>query len=168
MPNETIVYPISAAPPTWGHADLIQRASRLFSTIYWVVAFNPNKSSLFSIQTKMKMMQPYIEHYKLSNVIIDHCPGSIIQYAKQHNARFILRGLRGNTDLEKEIELATGYRGIDSSIECICFLAKPDLIQISSSLVNELAQINESLQPYVHKDVEAIIQETYRKNNLVR
>lgn len=147
--SKTIVYAISANPPTWGHADIMMRASQKFEKLYWVAAENPRKSPIFSEDQKIRMMQAYVDYYKLDNVIVEHFSGTVIRYAKSKNADFLLRGLRNTSDFQMELELAAGNRGIEKDIESICMFAKPHYATISSSLVRELALLDESIDQYV-------------------
>jgi pantetheine-phosphate adenylyltransferase len=150
MSTKTIVYPTSANPPTWGHADLMMRASKKFDRLLWVVAVNPKKlNNEFSVAEKMQMMDAYVKYYKLTNVEVHHHQGAIVKFAQQHGAEFLLRGLRNTSDFQMELELAAGNRGIDKNIETICFFSKPHFATISSSLVRELAMLGERIDQYV-------------------
>ncbi len=147
--NYVAVYAISANPPTWGHGDIVMRASSMFSHIYWLVAENPHKSSKFTSEEKIYMLKEYIKYYKLENVTVDVCRGATIKYAKDVGAKFMIRGLRSSSDFQAELELAAGNRGIDKKVETMCMLAKPHFATISSSIVRELATIGESIDQYV-------------------
>lgn len=145
-----IVYPTSANPPTWGHADIMMRASKRFDKLIWSIASNPKKDNQgFSIDEKLKMMKAYVDYYELKNVEVLHCEGAVVRFAKLHGAQFILRGLRNTTDFQMELELAAGNRGIDKNIETICMFSKPHFATISSSLVRELAILDEKIDQYV-------------------
>lgn len=149
MKDSIVVYPTSANPPTWGHADIMYRAALKFNTVYWVAANNPNKKLEFPIALRMKMMKAYVEYYKLDNVIVDHFEGTIVRFAIDKKANFLLRGLRNTTDFQAELELAAGNRGICKEIETICFFAKPHYATISSKLIRELAKLGERIDQYV-------------------
>jgi len=149
MNSKIIVYPISANPPTFGHADILLRASKKFDQIYWVAAVNNDKKAIISVDTQLKMMNDYVSHYQLKNIISDSCDGSIVRYAQEKKADFILRGIRNLTDIQSEMDLAIGYRGISSDIETICMFANPGLNMVSSSLVRELAKVGERIDQYV-------------------
>lgn len=162
--NRIIVYPTSANPPTWGHADIMMRASKRFDKLIWAIATNPKKGSLgFTIEEKIKMMQAYVDYYELDNVEILHCEGAVVRFAKLHNAQFILRGLRNTTDFQMELELAAGNRGIDKNIETICMFSKPHFATISSSLVRELAILDEKIDQYVLPSLVPLIKKKLTK-----
>lgn len=165
MATKTIVYPTSANPPTWGHADIMMRASKKFDRLLWVVAINPKKKNEdFTTAEKMQMMEAYIKYYKLTNVEVHHHEGAIIKFAKSQGADFLLRGLRNTSDFQMELELAAGNRGIDKSIETICFFSKPHFATISSSLVRELAMLGERIDQYVMPSIAKQILAKYQSN----
>jgi pantetheine-phosphate adenylyltransferase len=158
MPKEKIaLYAISANPPTWGHADIMMRAAKKFDKLYWVFATNPNKKSLFSDAEKKQMMQIYVDYYGLNNVVIDKAEGAVVRYAKNIKADSLIRGLRSSSDFQYEYELSIGNRGIAKNIETFCMFTKPHFATISSSIVRELASLQEEIKQYVHKDVKNII-----------
>ena len=144
-----IVYPISANPPTLGHADIMRRAAHKFDTVFWVAAVDPDKSSYFPIDAKLAMMKDYVEHFGLTNVFVEHEGGSLVRYALKKKAKFILRGIRNTSDLHSEMDLAVGYRGVDRSIETICLFANPQLVMVSSTLVRQLATVGERVDQYL-------------------
>ncbi len=154
-----IVYAISANPPTWGHADIMMRAASKFDQLYWVAAINPKKDYLFSEKEKIEMMQSYVNYYKLDNVIVTSHRGTLIRFADQVGAEFLLRGLRNTSDFQKELELASGNRGIKKEIETICMYSKPHFATISSSLVRELASLGEKIDQYVIPSIAEKIKE---------
>lgn len=145
-----IVYPISANPPTWGHADVMMRAAKKFDKLYWVAAVNPNKPDpLFTEEERVEMMQAYVDYYKLTNVEVISHGGTLVRLAQKLKAGFLLRGLRNTTDFQHELEMSAGNRGIDKKIETICMFTKPHFATISSTLVRELAQLGERIDQYV-------------------
>ena len=163
---KTIVYPISANPPTWGHADLMMRASRSFDMVYWVAAINPNKPNPdFTEEERVEMMQAYVDYFRLDNVVVEAYAGTVIRYAKDKGASFLLRGLRNTSDFQLELEMAAGNRGIQKDIETICMFSKPHFATISSSLVRELAILEERIDQYVLRSLaDGIIKKLSRKN----
>ena len=153
------VYPTSANPPTWGHADIMMRAAKRFDKLLWVIASNPRKiNPEFSVEEKIKMMQSYVKYYNLENVEVVDCQGAVVRLAKERGAQFLLRGLRNTSDFQMELELAAGNRGIDKNIETICMFSKPHFATISSSLVRELAILGEKIDQYVLPSLVPLIQ----------
>lgn len=149
MSEKIIVYPISANPPTWGHADIMMRAATHFDHLFWVAATNPKKAYMFTLEERLEMMQAYVDYYKLKNVTICSHDGTIVRFAEEKGAQFLLRGLRNSSDYQMELELSVGNRGISKEIETICMFSKPHFATISSSLIRELAMLNERIDQYV-------------------
>jgi len=149
MSEKIIVYPISGNPPTWGHADIMMRAAKHFDHLYWVAASNPAKQYMFTEEERLEMMQAYVDYYKLKNVTVCIHSGTIARFAEQKGAQFLLRGLRNSSDYQMELELSVGNRGISKDIETICMFSKPHFATISSSLIRELAVLNERIDQYV-------------------
>ncbi len=160
----TAVYPISANPPTWGHANILYRASSYFEHIYWAAAVNPKKQYLFSPEERMQMMQEYVNHYQLDNVSIGSYSGSTVRYAEKINAQLIIKGLRSTADFQGEFEQATGNLGMNPNIETFFMFSHPDLSAISSSLVREIALLGESIEPYVLKSIAEMVHQIIEKH----
>jgi len=148
-----VLYPISGNPPTWGHADVMERAARSFDRVTWALAINPAKSYLFNPEQRLEMMGEYIRHFKLANVTLAAYEGSTVRYAERIGANMILKGLRNASDLQAEMEQAMGNQGINPAIQTIAMFTSPRYSVISSSLIRELAQLGEDIAPYVHPDV---------------
>ena len=158
-----ILYPISGNPPSWGHADVMERAARIFPRMTWALAENPDKSYLFSTEERMEMMGDYVRHYGLNNVTIDSYQGATVRFAERIGANLILKGLRNATDLQAEMEQAIGNRGINGNIETITFFTSPRYSVISSSLIRELALLGENLEAYVLPEVATRIERIMKR-----
>ena len=161
MHNAIAVYPISAQPPTLGHGDILRRAAASFVKLYWVAALSPEKETRLSLESQIGIMQDYVKYYKLNNVEVAHFSGSIARYALDKEARFIVRGVRHGGDLDHEMSLSAGYRGITEQVEVVAFFADPKYSRISSSLVRELARIGEDISAYVIPQTQAKILDAY-------
>ncbi|MBF0286567.1 MAG: pantetheine-phosphate adenylyltransferase [SAR324 cluster bacterium] len=161
----TAVYPISANPPTWGHANILHRASSYFDHIYWAAAVNPKKQYLFAPEKRIQMMQEYVNYYQLDNVSIGSYSGATVRYAEAINAQLIVKGLRSTADFQGEFEQATGNLGMNPNIETFFMFAHPNLSAISSSLVREIALLGENIEPYVLKSVAEIVRKIIEQHN---
>ena len=158
------VYPTSANPPTYGHADILVRSSKQFDHVFWSAAMNAEKHYLFSEKTRLQMMKEYIEFYELKNVTVEAFRGSTVRYVQDKNAHVIVKGLRSLEDFQGEFQQAVGNKGIDPEIETFCLFGKPDLFAISSTLVRELAFMGESIESYVLPSVAKIVTEVIKNN----
>lgn len=147
------LYPISGNPPTWGHADVMERASRIFSKVIWALAVNPKKNYLFTEAERLDMMADYVRHFALDNVEIISYQGATVRFAETCGANVILKGLRNATDLQSEMEQAVGNQGINHAIDTMALFTSPRYSIINSSLIRELALLGEDVEPYVLSSV---------------
>ena len=157
------VYPTSANPPTYGHADILVRTTKQFDHVFWSAALNAEKHYMFNEEVRVKMMNEYVRYYDLKNVTVEAFSGSTIRYVQERNAQVIVKGLRSLEDFQGEFQQAVGNKGIDPDIETFCLFGKPDLFAISSTLVRELAFMGESIEAYVLPSVAEIVSEVIKK-----
>jgi pantetheine-phosphate adenylyltransferase len=148
-PGFHVLYPISGNPPSWGHADVMERAARIFDHVTWALAVNPGKEYLFSGPERRAMMEDYIRHFGLKNVTVTEYRGATVRFAERIGARLIIKGLRNASDLQAELEQATGNRNLNPKIETVTLFTTPRYSVISSGLIRELALLGESIEPYV-------------------
>ena len=132
------VYPGSFDPITNGHIDVLKRALNVFDKVIVLVADNPNKKSKFTTQEKVTMIKEAIEELHLEGASVDSYSGLSVEYAKNHGAACLIRGLRAVTDFEYEFKLSAANHYIDSSIDEIFFMSHAETSFISSSDVDEL------------------------------
>ena len=100
------IYPGTFDPITLGHLDIIKRSATLFDKLIIAVATDTLKSTLFSIDERVNMINSEIEHNKMKNVIIKPFKGLLVKFVKNENANIIIRGLRAVADFEYEFQLA--------------------------------------------------------------
>ena len=131
------VYPGSFDPITNGHLEILKRALNIFDRVIVLVAVNPNKESRFSADERKAMIKEAINDPRVD---VDSYTGLTVEYAKQHNATHLIRGLRAVTDFEYEFSLASANDFIDSSIDTVFLMSKAEKSFINSSMIMELYQ----------------------------
>ena len=104
MDSTHALYPISGNPPTWGHADVMERAARLFRQVTWALATNPAKRYDVPEPERLEMMRDYVRHLGLQNVTVDAYRGATARFAERIGAGVIVKGLRNANDLQAELE----------------------------------------------------------------
>ena len=161
------LYPISGNPPTWGHADILERAARIFTRVTWALAVNPAKSYMFEQAERIHMMQIYVEHFGLKNVQIDAYQGATVRFAERIGATAILKGLRNATDMQAEMEQAMGNSGMNPKIETVAMFTSPRFSIINSTLIREIALLGEGIEDYVHPRVAEIVSGILRDKGLI-
>jgi pantetheine-phosphate adenylyltransferase len=147
------IYPGSFDPVTNGHLDVIQRACRLFDELTIAVAFNEKKekSTLFSIDERIELLQQSCEHLK--NLRVIRLTGLLVQAAKEQKMDAIVRGLRAISDFEFEFQMALMNRKMQPSIETIFMMPREEYTYISSRIVKEIARLGGNVDPFVPKCV---------------
>ena len=130
------IYPGSFDPITNGHLDVLKRALNVFDEIIVLVAVNPNKKSKFSATERVEMIKDATKDLK--GVSVDSTEGLSVQYAKEHGASCLIRGLRAVTDFEYEFSLSASNEFIDDSIDMVFFMSHAETSFISSSSIDEL------------------------------
>lgn len=130
------IYPGSFDPITNGHLDVLKRALKVFDEIIVLVAVNPNKKSKFSAIERVEMIKDATKDLK--GVSVDSTEGLSVQYAKEHGASCLIRGLRAVTDFEYEFSLSASNEFIDDSIDMVFFMSHAETSFISSSSIDEL------------------------------
>ena len=128
------IYPGSFDPITFGHMDIIDRASGLFDKVIVAVAKSEAKNTLFSLEDRVKLVKTiYKDNPKVE--IVDFPRQLTVDVAKDQGACAIIRGLRAVSDFEYEFQLATMNRSLAPDIESIFLTPKESLIYVSSSLI---------------------------------
>lgn len=145
------VYAGSFDPITYGHLDLIKRASRLFGELVIGLGENPRKQYLFDIQTREQMVLEQIQ--QMTNVHVQRFQNLLIDFARSVGANVILRGLRASTDFDYEFQIGLVNMNMNRDIETLFLLADPKNIFISSSTVKEIAYFGGNLDSYVPPQV---------------
>lgn len=132
------VYPGSFDPVTFGHLDIIARASRLFDVLYVAVLKNPGKRPLFSAEERLAMLEEACRPFP--NVRCEAFSGLVVQYAASRGAAALVRGLRAVSDFEYEFVLATMNRHLNGQIDTVFIMTSSEYAFVSSSLIKEVAQ----------------------------
>jgi pantetheine-phosphate adenylyltransferase len=155
------VYPGSFDPITNGHVDIIERGLRMFDDVIVLVAYNPNKKSLFSVEERLEMIRDVIKDSK--NVRVDCFSGLLVDYVKNAGANVILRGLRALSDFEYEFQLALINRRLNREIETVFLMTGYKWFYTSSTIINEAASFGGSVTGLVPEIVDRKLQNKYKR-----
>jgi pantetheine-phosphate adenylyltransferase len=144
------VCPGSFDPITFGHLDIIERASLQFDEVIVAVFVNRKKSGLFTIQERMEMIQVNVEKFK--NVRVDTGDGLLVEYCKKNSVQAIVKGLRAVTDFDYELQMAQVHIQA-SGVETMFMATSPTHSFLSSSIVKELAHFGGDVSSMVPANV---------------
>ena len=104
-----VVCPGSFDPITYGHLDVIERASEQFDEVVVAVLVNRTKGSLFTVEERMEMIRETVSQFP--NVKVDSWSGLLIDYCKERSIRAIVKGLRAVSDFDYELQMAQMNQG---------------------------------------------------------
>lgn len=146
------VFPGSFDPITKGHEDLIKRAIPLFDEIIVAIGVNANKQYMFSLEQRKKWIeQTFAEEPKIK---VDDYTGLTIEYCKNIDAQFIIRGLRDVKDFEYEKSIAQMNRELSQNIETISIITHPRYTPYSSSIVRDILRNNGDVKQFIPNKIE--------------
>ncbi|RMH33420.1 MAG: pantetheine-phosphate adenylyltransferase [Gammaproteobacteria bacterium] len=147
---KTVVYPGTFDPPTTGHVDLIERASRLFDQVIVAVAESHSKHPLFTLPERVDLCRQVIEAVGLDNVKVEGFSGLLVDYVRKQKAHALVRGIRAVSDFDYEFQLANMNRRLAPEIESVFLTPSEHLSFISASLVREIAKLGGDVSEFVH------------------
>jgi pantetheine-phosphate adenylyltransferase len=146
------VYPGSFDPVTNGHLDLIERGAQIFDQLIVAIARNLEKDPLFAVKERVEMLEAVT--FELKNVEVAVFDGLLMNFAREQDARVILRGIRAVSDYEYELQMAMMNRKIEPQIETVFMLPGEAYSYLSSRLVKELARLGGPVKGLVPPIVE--------------
>ena len=155
----TGIYPGSFDPVTYGHLDIIDRASKVVDKLIVGVLTNSTKSPLFSMEERVRMIQDLVRKY--GNVEVRAFSGLTVDFAHENGATVIVRGLRAVTDFEYELQLSQTNKVMAPDIDTIFFTTNLQYSYLSSSTVKELASYHGDIHMFVPEEVEKRIREKF-------
>jgi len=146
------IYPGTFDPLTNGHADLVQRAARMFDTVIVGVAANPSKQPLFSLQERVALAQQAFAG--ITNVSVIGFSGLLAKFAEDKGAAILIRGVRAVADFEYEFQLASMNRQLNPALDSIFMTPSEKNTFISSTLVKEVCRHGGNISSFVPEHVE--------------
>lgn len=159
--NNIAVYPGTFDPVTYGHLDVIKRASKLFSKVFVGVAKSAEKGTLFSLAERVSMMKAAVAG--LGNVKVEEFDGLVVDYALRRKARVMVRGIRMISDFEYEFQMALTNRKLNVNVETLFLMPSEDYSYLSSKLIKEVARLGADVSDFVPKNVNKKLKEKLGK-----
>lgn len=146
------IYPGTFDPVTNGHVDMVERAARMFDEVIVAVVQTTSKVLMFSGEERVEMFRKTVSH--VHNAQVTGYEGLTVEFAKEHGAGVIVRGLRIGSDFDYEREMALMNRDI-GDVETACLLSSLEYQYVSSSRVKEIAALGADVSRLVPENVLA-------------
>jgi pantetheine-phosphate adenylyltransferase len=147
MKNSIAIYPGTFDPITYGHIDVITRATTLFDSVIVLVARNTTKTPLFSSEERVAMIREVFRRNR--RVKVDSFDGLLVQYARKSKAGVIIRGLRAVSDFENEFQMALTNRKLAGNIDTIFLVPHERFTYLNSTIVREIARLGGDVSDFV-------------------
>lgn len=160
-PRRLAVYPGSFDPITRGHEDIIRRALRFADRLIVAVAHTAThaKDGLFPIRERVAMIEDtFAEDARVDVLEFD---GLLVDFAREHDARLIVRGLRAVSDFEYEFQMALMNRQLWPDVETIFLAPDVEHSYLSASLVREVASLGGDTTGFVNPGVQAKLEDRF-------
>jgi pantetheine-phosphate adenylyltransferase len=153
------IYPGSFDPVTYGHLDIISRASTVFDEVVIAVIQNPNKNALFSVDERIELIRSQVGH--VCGVRVEGFEGLLVDFAASLDVYTIIRGLRAVSDFEFEFQMALTNRQLSSKIDTVFLMTDHRYAFLSSSIVRQIAKLNGDVSAFVPDCVGVALKEKF-------
>ena len=141
------VYPGTFDPITYGHIDIIERSAQIVDELIVGILINNSKVPMFTTEERIDMIRETVKH--IPNVKVLSFDGLLIDFVKEQNAGFIVRGIRAVKDFEYELQMTQTNKVIDPDIDTLFFTTALKYSYLSSSTVRELASFGADVTKFV-------------------
>ncbi len=157
--KNTIVYPGTFDPMTYGHVDVVERAIKIFDRVIVAVAVNTNKKPLFSLEERVVLAKQVLANHKHTEVYGFEC--LLTDFMHEHGAKVILRGLRAVSDFDYEFQLAGMNRSVAPDIESLFLTPAMQHTYVSSSFIKEIAMFGGDVTEFAPPIVVAALKKKF-------
>ena len=148
-------------PITAGHADLVERAARMFDEVWVVVCINASKRGRFTPEQRLDMVRAAFRN--CDRVRVGLCEGLLADYAKERGITVLVRGARGSVDFDYELSRSLINRSLNPELDTIVLPTRAELQHVSSTMISELIKYGKDYSQYLPEGVAELISE-YTKN----
>jgi len=155
------LFPGSFDPFTNGHLSIIERALPIFDKIIIAIGINSDKKSLFSLEKRIEWLKKIFENEP--KIAIETYNSLTVDYCKERNVKYLLRGLRTAADFEYERQIGQTNKVLQPDIDSVFFLTLPEHTHISSTIVKEIIKYKGNIDSFVPKIIANEIYKNYDK-----
>ena len=134
------ICPGSYDPVTYGHVDIIRRAAEIFDHVVVGVVRDPtHKATMFTVEERVVFLEEALADTGVTNVEVDVFAELVVEFARRHGAKTMVKGLRVISDFEWEFQMNHLNRTLAPEVETLYVMASPQYSFVSSSGVKEIA-----------------------------
>lgn len=145
------IYPGSFDPITLGHLNIIKRAALCFDKLIVCVMINSAKNGLFNPEERVELIRKVVS--QLPNVEVDASRLLVAEYAKQHRARVIVKGLRAVSDFEAEVQMSVINRKLNPNVDTMFLPSHEKYTYLSSTVVKEMVRYGVELSDFLPREI---------------
>lgn len=145
------IYPGSFDPITNGHLNIIARAVKSFDKLIVCVMVNGDKHPMFTLEERVEMIRRVTKD--MDNVEVDSSNALLADYARERNARVIIKGLRAMSDFEREFQMAIINHKLNPGLDTMFLTAEHQFMYLSSSVVKEMGHYQVDLSDFLPQEI---------------
>lgn len=156
MSNSKIaVFPGSFDPVTKGHVAVLEKALPLFDKVIIAIGMNSAKQSHFDLDTRKAHLKAVFSNE--SKIEVVSYSGLTVDFCKEKQAQFIIRGLRDVKDFEYEKSIAIMNNKVASEVETVFFMTDPEFLAINSSIVRDILKNGGNVSQFVPDQISSTL-----------
>lgn len=152
------IFPGSFDPITNGHIDLVRRFAPVFDKIIVAVGINSAKKGLFSLEQRLQWLNEVFDEDP--KIDVGSFEGLTVNYCKEKNAKYLIRGLRNASDFDYEKTISQLNNIIGDNVETMFLISKPEYSHISSTIVREIVKGRGDISTFVPEFIVEAIAES--------
>ncbi len=160
----TAIYPGSFDPITNGHIDIIERSCKIYEKIIVGVAYNSEKSGLFTPEERVNIIKEVFKNNP--QIQVDWFNGLLVNYARERDIKVIIRGLRAVSDFEYEFQMALMNKKLWEEVETVFMMSSEKYMYVSSRIVKEIYSLGGCVKELVHDVVRRELEKKLRQKNI--
>lgn len=159
------LYPGSFDPITFGHLDILERATNLFDKVIVTVAVNKEKNGVFTGDERLALIHECIDDQPWAeNIEVNKFTGLLVNHAQRMNANTLIRGVRQISDFEYEFRMALTNKRLAPDVDTVFLMPDEEYTFISASIVKEVAYWGGDLSSFVPENVAQALRNKYAGN----
>ena len=156
------IYPGSFDPITYGHLDIISRASKLYDKLYIGISKDEDiKEKLFSVKKRLELTIDAVKDF--DNIEVVSFDGLLVEFCDKVDCKVIIRGLRALSDYEYEFKMALMNRALNDNIVTLFMMPHERYTHISSSLIREVSSLGGDISSYVPDFISDALKGTFEE-----